>query len=81
MKDEEKLLNAIHENHKRAYERTIAKQEKENKKKHRKEKLISIILVIIFIALTILNWKITDKAVIECVEDGYTENYCISKLG
>ncbi len=81
MKDEEKLLNAIHENHKRAYERTIAKQEKENKKKHRKEKLISIILVIIFIALTILNWKITDKAVIECVKDGYTENYCISKLG
>lgn len=81
MKDEEKLLNAIHENHKRVYERTIKNQVKESKKKNRKEKLISIILVLIFITLMILNWKITDKAVIECVRDGNTENYCISKLG
>ena len=80
MKDEEKLLNAIHENHIRAYKETQAKKEKEEKRKHRKETLISIILLIIFLVIMILNWRATDKAIAECMQEGYKEYYCISKL-
>lgn len=78
MKDEEKLLKAIHENHKKVQmEHRVEKAKKENE---RKEKLIAIIIVIITLLVLILNWKMTDKAIAECTEEGYTEGYCISKL-
>ena len=59
MKDEEKLLNAIHENHKKV--QMEHKVRKANENKQRKEKLIAIILIIIgylvlmkeFVALTL----------------------------
>lgn len=78
MKDEEKLLNAIHENHKKVQmEHKVRKAKKENE---RKEKLIAIILIIITLLALILNWKMTDKAIAECTEEGYTKGYCVSKL-
>lgn len=80
MKDEEKLLNAIHENHKRAYENTIAKKVKKEKKNRRKELLISIIIVVTALAIIFINGNITDKAIKECMQDGYNEGYCLSKL-
>lgn len=78
MKDEEKLLNAIHENHKKVQmEHRVEKAKKENE---RKEKLIAIIIVIITLLVLILNWKMTDKAIAECTQEGYTKGYCVSKL-
>ena len=78
MKDEEKLLKAIHENHKKVQrEKQI---EKANKNKQRKEKLIAIVLIIITLLALILNWKMTDKAIAECTQEGYTKGYCVSKL-
>lgn len=78
MKDEEKLLKAIHENHKKVQrEKQI---EKANENKQRKEKLIALILVIITLLALILNWKMTDKAIVECTQEGYTKGYCVSKL-
>lgn len=78
MKDEEKLLKAIHENHKKVQkEKQI---EKANENKQRKEKLIAIILIIIVVVAMILNWKMTDKAIAECTQEGFTKGYCVSKL-
>ena len=77
---DKELMKAIHENHIKAYKETQAKKEKEEKRKHRKETLISIILLIIFLVIMILNWRATDKAINECMQEGYKEYYCISKL-
>lgn len=78
MKEEEKLLKAIHENHKKVQIEKKIEKNKENIK--RKEKLIAVILIIITIVALILNWKMTDKAIAECTEEGYSKGYCISKL-
>lgn len=78
MKDEEKLLKAIHENHKKV--QMEHKVRKANENKQRKEKLIAIVLIIITLLALILNWKMTDKAIAECTEEGYTKGYCVSKL-
>ena len=78
MKDEEKLMRAIHENHKKV--QMEHKVEKAKKETERKEKLIVIILIIIAVLAMILNWRMTDKAIAECTEEGYTKGYCVSKL-
>lgn len=78
MKDEEKLMKAIHENHKKVQKEH--KLEKAKKETERKEKLIVIILIIIAVLAMILNWRMTDKAIAECTEEGYTKGYCVSKL-
>ena len=80
MKDEEKLLNAIHENHKIAYERTKAIKDKELKNKKRKETIVSILIILTFVTLMILNGLATDKAIAECVHEGYSQSYCTNKL-
>ena len=78
MKDEEKLLKAIHENHKKVQrEKQI---EKANKKRQGKEKLIVIALIVIAVVGMILNGVITDKAINQCVEEGFSKGYCVSKL-
>lgn len=78
MKDEEKLMKAIHENHKKVQmEHRVEKAKEESK---RKEKLIAIILIIIVVVAMILNWKMTDKAIAECTQEGFTKGYCVSKL-
>lgn len=78
MKDEEKLLKAIHENHKKV--QIEKKIEKINENKQRKEKLIAIVLIIIVVGTMILNWKMTDKAINQCINEGFNKGYCISKL-
>lgn len=82
-KDEEKLMNAIHENHKDAlmdYQinsqlKAIARKESERKEK-RTKRLMAIVLVIATIGIIFLGAKYNEKQVKNCMEAGHDETFC-----
>ena len=89
-KDEAKLMNAIHENYKKARMEMkmeeqleeVAKNENqlskiENLKKEKRANLIlKFALVITVVSLIVLGIKFNEKEIANCMETGHSENFC-----
>lgn len=82
-KDEEKLMKAIHENHKDAlidYHinrelEEIAKKENARKEK-RTNRLMVLVLVIALITVGYLGIRYNEKQIKECIAGGNDETFC-----
>ena len=77
MKETKKMMEAIHKQYREALEQNI----KNNKKKQRKEKMLTYFVATFIILITglvmFLNYKLTTNFEEECMEKGYSQNYCV----
>lgn len=77
MKETKKMMEAIHKQYREALEQNI----KNNKKKQRKEKMLTYFVAIFIILITgllmFLNYKLTTNFEQECMAKGYSQNYCV----
>lgn len=91
-KEERKMWDAINKNHKKAYKRYVAEQQKNKIMKQKQEKKETIIdfvfIVVVFMALlglmaTMLIWlhKDNEEFMNTCTSKGYSETWCASELG
>ena len=82
-KEEEKLLNKIHEQNKIAYInlqmekqlQEIERQEKE-KKQNKKNTLLKVVLAVVVIGIIALGYMYNEKEVSRCMEAGNNETFC-----
>ena len=77
MKETKKMLDIIHKQYREALEQNI----KNNKKKQRKEKMLTYFVASFIILITglvlFLNYKLTSNFEEQCMAKGYSQNYCI----
>ena len=77
MKETKKMMDAIHKQYREALEQNI----KNNKKKQRKEKILTYGIITFIVLITglvlFLNYKLTTNFEQECMAKGYSQNYCV----
>ena len=77
MKETKKMMEAIHKQYREALEQNI----KNNKKKQRKEKMLTYFVASFIILITglvmFLNYKLTTNFEEKCMAKGYSRNYCV----
>lgn len=79
-KEEDKLLNAIHEQYKKAHlDYVLDKGIKEISKKEKKSKanlIKNVVLAIAVITIIVLGMKYNEKEISNCMESGNSETFC-----
>lgn len=75
--ESEKMLNIIHENHKRAYN----KVQKEEKIRDKRFKILMVGLIAIAIIGCVFLEKDNEKAINNCMKKGNSEAYCVRISG
>lgn len=70
--ESEKMLNIIHENHKKAYN----KVQKEEKGRDKRFKILMVGLIAIAIIGCIFLTKDNEEAINNCIAKGNSETYC-----
>lgn len=75
--ESEKMLNIIHENHKKAYN----KIQKEEKSKEKRFKIVMVVLIAIAVVGCILLAQNRKDAINNCMGKGYSETYCTKISG
>ena len=78
--EDKKVLEFVNKN----YEESHNKWVKQQKKKHRREKIWTIIYVlalisVVFILIKVVSYE-TEKGLRFCLKQGYSENYCYRGL-
>lgn len=75
------MLEAIHENQKRTQElkKMIIKMEEKRIKRQERNILLTCLLTLVILATILLLFSNHD--IDDCVKKGYSENYCVEKLG
>ena len=80
MKETEKMFNVIHDNRKKVYDQKIEAEEearKKEKKETRKNNIKRIFIGFILTTLIVsLAYLFNEKEIRNCMEDGYSENFC-----
>lgn len=74
------LQKVLHENHIRMYKEEIKKRKKEQKKEKMLSIFIGIFIVIAAITILVLNNKIENGALKNCIDKGHSQNYCLNHV-
>lgn len=82
-KEEEKVLNKIHEQNKKAYmnlqmEKQLQEivQKENQRKENRKNIFLKVVLAVAVIAIITLGYMYNEKEVSRCMEAGNNETFC-----
>lgn len=74
------LQKVLHENHIRMYNKEIKRIKKEQKKERVLSIFIGIFIVITTITILVLNNKIENGALKNCIDKGHSQNYCLNHV-